>query len=328
MYHTPRPFDRALLLGLAMTACLGVTANAQNYPSKPIRILAPFPAGSGVDVVARTIATPLSAAWGQPVVVDNRPGANGLIACELVAHAVPDGYTLLLGNASTLAIAPSLYKQVPYNPVRDYAPITRIAASANILVVHPSVPARTVQQLIALAQAKPGTLNYASAGAGNSTHLSAELFKQLANVNLVHVPYKGTPQLITDLLSGQVQLSFTSLVSAIPHTKTGRLVALGVTGPQRAASLPDVPTISEAGVKGYEVTVWQGIVAPAKTPPAIIEKLNREIVRILQSAETRDRLAGQGLESAANQPEQFRAYIASEVAKWSSVIKSAGIIPE
>lgn len=327
--HRNRHFSvRVLALTVLGSIAVDASAQAQNYPSKPIRILAPFPAGSGVDVVARTISAPLAAAWGQPVVVDNRPGANGLIACEMAAKAIPDGYTLLLGNASTLAIAPSLYKQATYDPVKDYAPVTRIAGSANILVVHPSVPAKTVQQLIALAQAKPGSLNYASAGAGNSTHLSAELFRLMTNTNLVHVPYKGTPQLITDLLSGQVQLSFTSLVSAIPHIRTGKLVALGVTGPQRAASLPDVPTISEAGVKGYEVTVWQGVVAPAKTPQAIIDKLNREIVRILQAGETRDRLAVQGLESAANTPEQFRAYIAAEVAKWANVIRHAGIQPE
>jgi tripartite-type tricarboxylate transporter receptor subunit TctC len=314
-----------LPLGAVCAALISSAYAAESYPTKPIRVLAPFPAGSGVDIVARMIATPLSQALGHAVVVDNRPGAAGLIACELVANAPPDGYTLLLGNASTLAMAPSLYKKIGYDPVKSFAPITLIATSANVLVVHPSVAATSVSALIALAKAKPGQLNYGSAGSGNSTHLAAELFKLMAGVNLVHVPYKGTPQMLTDLLSGQIQLSFTSIVSGLPHIKQGRLRALGVTSLQRAASLPEVPTISESGLKGYELAVWQGIVAPARTPQSIITQLNREITRILQTPETRERLAAQGLEPAADTPEHFRSYIGTEVAKWAKVVKHAGI---
>lgn len=301
---------------------------AQDYPLRPIRVLAPFPAGSGVDVVARLIATPLAQSVGQAVVVDNRPGAAGKIACELAARAAPDGYTLLLGNASTLAMLPNLDKRVEFDPVKSFAPIALISSSANVLVVHPAVAATSVSALITLAKAKPGALNYGSAGAGNSTHLAAELFKLSAGVDLVHVPYKGTPPMITDLLSGRIQLSFTSLLSALPHVQQGRLRALGVTSVKRAASLPDVPTISEAGLKGYEMVVWQGILAPARTPQPIVARLNSEVVKILQTRETRERLAAQGLEPVGGTPAEFHAYIAAEVAKWAKVIKHAGITPE
>jgi tripartite-type tricarboxylate transporter receptor subunit TctC len=301
---------------------------AEAYPTRPVRIIAPFPAGSGVDIVARMVATPLAQAVGQPVVVDNRPGANGTIACDLAAKAAPDGYTLLLANASTLAMAPSLYKNVPYDPVKSFAPITLITTSANVLVVHPSLPASTTVAFIALAKARPGQLNYGSAGAGNSTHLAAELFRLMAGVELVHVPYKGTPPMLAELLTGQIQLTFTSLVSALPHVKQARLRALGVTSLKRAPSMPDVPTIHESGLKGYEVTVWQGIVAPARTPEALVSRLNAEVTRIVHSPETRERFLAQGLDPAAGKPAEFGAYIASDAAKWAKVIRHAGIQPE
>jgi len=301
---------------------------AQPYPSKPVRVLAPFPAGSGVDIVARMIGAPLSQAVGQTVVVDNRPGANGTIACELAAKSAPDGYTLLLGNASTLAMAPGLYPRIAYDPVKSFAPITLIAHSANVLVVHPSVPASSVPALIALAKGRPGQLNYGSAGSGNSTHLAAELFRLMAGVNIVHVPYKGTPPMLTELLAGQIQLSFTSLVSALPHIRQSRLRALGVTSLARAASLPELPTISESGLKGYEVTVWQGLVAPSGTRSAIVAELNRQVTVILRSPDLRERFATQGLDPAPGTPEQFAAYLATEVVKWTKVIKQAGIVPD
>jgi tripartite-type tricarboxylate transporter receptor subunit TctC len=313
----------ALAVLLALCA-----AWSQAYPTKPIRVLAPFPAGSGVDVVARMIGTPLGQNIGQPVVVDNRPGAAGRIACELAARAAPDGYTLLLGNASTLAMLPSLDKRVAFDPVKSFAPIALISSSANVLVVHASVGVTSVPALIALAKAKPRSLNYGSAGSGNSTHLAAELFKLTAGVDLVHVPYKGTPPMITDLITGQIQLSFTSILSALPHIQQGRLRPLGVTSLKRAASLPDVPTISEAGLKGYEMIVWQGLLAPANTPRAIVTRLNEEVVKILQMPETRERLTAQGLEPVGGTPEQFASYIASEAAKWSKVIRIAGITPD
>ena len=320
----------ASLLNITRSALLAVCALsagalAQTFPSKPVRILVPFPAGSGVDIIARMIGNPLAEAWGQAVVVDNRPGASGAIACELAAKAVPDGYTLLLGNASSLAMAPSLYAHVAYDPVKSFAPITLISSSANVLVVHPSLPAASITALIALAKAKPGQLTYGSGGSGSSPHLSGELFRSMTGVNLVHVPYKGTPQLITDLLGGQIHMSFTSLVSALPYIRQGRLRPLGVTSLTRAASLPELPTISEAGLKGYEVTVWQGMLAPAGTPLPVIEQLNAQIAKIVRSPETRERLAVQGLEPAYSKPAEFAAYIATEVVKWGKVIKQAGM---
>jgi tripartite-type tricarboxylate transporter receptor subunit TctC len=293
-----------------------------------VRILVPFPAGAGVDIVARMLGLPLTDVWGQAAVVDNRPGAGGTIACELAAKSAPDGYTLLLGNISTFAMAPSLYKKVNYDPVQSFAPITLVNTSANVLVAHPSVPATTTQALIALAKAKPGQINYASAGSGTSPHLAAELFKSMAGVDLVHVPYKGSPQALTDLLGGQTQIMFASLVSALPHIRQARLRALGVTSLKRAAALPDLPAISEAGLRGYDVSVWMGIVAPAGTPPAIIAQLNRQIAALLQSPDIRERLAVQGLEAASNSPAEFRTYIASEVRKWAVVIKQAGVVAD
>ncbi len=317
--------------GWAAAAVLAVataTAGAQPYPTRPVRILVPFPAGAGVDIVARMLGVPLTEIWGQPTVVDNRPGAGGTIACELAAKAAPDGYTLLLGNVSTFAMAPSLYKKVNYDPVRSFAPITLIDTSANVLVAHPGVPVTSTQALIALARAKPGQINYASAGSGTSPHLAAELFKSMAGVNLVHVPYKGSPQALTDLLGGQTQLMFASLVSALPHIRQARLRALGVTSLKRSSALPEVPSISESGLRGYDVSVWMGIVAPAGTPSALVAQLNRQIAAILQAPDIRERLAVQGLEAVSNSPAEFGSYIASEVGKWAAVIKQAGVVAD
>ena len=320
---------RAFALAVAATlAAAASEASAQAYPNRPVRILVPFPAGAGVDIVARMLGLPLTDLWGQATVVDNRPGAGGTIACELAAKSAPDGYTLLLGNISTFAMAPSLYKKVNYDPVQSFAPITLVNTSANVLVAHPSVPAATTQALIALAKSKPGQINYASAGSGTSPHLAAELFKSMAGVDLVHVPYKGSPQALTDLLGGQTQIMFASLVSALPHIRQARLRALGVTSLKRAAALPDLPAINEAGLRGYVVSVWMGIVAPAGTPPAIIAQLNRQIAALLQSPDIRERLAVQGLEAASNSPAEFRSYIASEVRKWAVVIKQAGVVAD
>ncbi len=320
---------RAFALAVAATLAAAASgSSAQSYPNRPVRILVPFPAGAGVDIVARMLGLPLTDVWGQAAVVDNRPGAGGTIACELAAKSSPDGYTLLLGNISTFAMAPTLYKKVNYDPVQSFAPITLVNMSANVLVAHPSVPATTTQALIALAKAKPGQINYASAGSGTSPHLAAELFKSMAGVDLVHVPYKGSPQALTDLLGGQTQIMFASLVSALPHIRQSRLRALGVTSLKRAAALPDLPAISEAGLRGYDVSVWMGIVAPAGTPPAIIAQLNRQIAALLQSPDIRERLAVQGLEAASKSPAEFRTYIASEVRKWAVVIKQAGVVAD
>jgi tripartite-type tricarboxylate transporter receptor subunit TctC len=320
----------ALLAWTAVVALAATSAGlvAQSYPNRPVRILVPFPAGAGVDIVARMIGQPLTEIWGQAAVVDNRPGAGGTIACELTAKAAPDGYTLLLGNISTFAMAPSLYKKINYDPVKSFAPITLVDTSANVLVVHPSVAATTTQALIALARARPGQINYASAGSGTSPHLAAELFKSMAGVDLVHVPYKGSPQALTDLLGGQTQIMFASLVSALPHIRQSRLRALGVTTLQRAAALPEVPTISESGLRGYDVAVWMGVVAPAGTPSGVITQLNRQIAAILQAPEVRERLAVQGLEAVTNSPAEFGIYIAAEVRKWAKVIQQAGVVAD
>ncbi len=320
-----------LVLSVAAVLVIAVlpqAAFAQAYPAKPVRILAPFPAGAGVDIVARMIGQPLAEQWGQAVVVDNRPGAGGTIACELVAKAVPDGHTLLLGNISTFAMAPSLYKKVNYDPVKSFAPITRVNTSTNILVVHPNVQAATTQAFIALAKARPGQINYASAGSGTSPHLAGELFKSMAGIDLVHVPYKGSPQALTDLLGGQTQAMFASLVSAIPHVRQNRLRALGMTALQRSAALPEVPTISESGLRGYDVSVWMGIAAPAGTPPAVIAQLNRQVAAILKTPDIREKLAAQGLEAVTDTPAEFTAYIAAEVPKWAKVIRQAGIVAD
>src|SRR3954469_23031270 len=315
----------AALALCASVVWLADPAIAQTFPHKPVRVLTPFPAGAGVDIVARMIGTPLAESWGQAVVVDNRPGAGGTISSEISAKAPPDGHTLLLGNVSTLAMAPSLYKKVTYDPVKSFAPITIVNTSTNILVVHPSVAATRTQALIALAKAKPGQINYASAGSGTSPHLAAELFKSMAGVELFQVPYKASPQALTDLLGGQTQIIFASLVSALPHVRQGRLRALGVTSLKRAAALPDVPAISESGLRGYDVSVWMGIVAPAATPAPVIAQLNRQIASILQLPDVRERLAVQGLEAITNSPAEFAGYIAAEVRKWSAVIRQAGV---
>lgn len=317
----------AAIAGVVLAAAES-DAQAQSYPNRPVRVLVPFPAGAGVDIVARMMGQPLTEVWSQAAVVDNRPGAGGTIACELAAKAAPDGYTLLLGNLSTFAMAPSLYKKVNYDPVRSFAPITLINTSANVLVAHPSVPATGTQALIALAKARPGQINYASAGSGTSPHLAAELFKSMAGVDLVHVPYKGSPQALTDLLGGQTQIMFASLVSALPHIRQGRLRALGVTSLKRAAALPELPSINESGLSGYDVSVWMGIVAPAATPPPVIAQLNQQIAVILQSPDIRGRLAVQGLEAVSNSPAEFGRYIATEVRKWAAVIKQAGVVAD
>ena len=321
-------FASRLIAAIACGYCACSADAADWRPDKPVRVLVPFPAGAGVDIVARMIGQPLTEVWGQAVVIDNRPGAGGTIACELAAKAAPDGHTLLLGNVSTLAMAPSLYKKVNYDPVKSFAPVTLVNTSANVLVVHPNVPAATTQALIALAKARPGQINYASAGSGTSPHLAAELFKSMAGINLVHVPYKGSPQALTDLLGGQTQLMFASLVSALPHIRQSRLRALGVTSLRRAAALPEVPAISEAGLRGYDVSVWQGVVAPAGTPPAVIAQLNRQIAAILQTPDIRERLAVQGLEAVTNTPRDFGNYIAAEVSKWAAVIRQAGVVAD
>lgn len=296
----------------------------QDYPTRPIRIVVPSSPGGGTDILARQIAQKLTERWGQQVIVDNRPGAGQMIGIELVAKAAPDGYTLVM-TATPLALNTVLYKKVPYDPVRDFAPISQVAAMPNIIVTHPALPARTIRELIALARSHPGQLVYASSGVGTGPHLSMELFLTMAGVKMGHVPYKGTNPGMIDTMAGQVQVLMSTLLPPLPHIKTGRLRALGVTSSKRVSSLREVPTIDEAGVPGYEVVGWYGIAAPANTPRDVINKLYSEIANILQSPETRDKLAADGAEPVGSTPEQFAAFIQSEIDKWSRVVKSSGI---
>ncbi|MEK7875755.1 MAG: tripartite tricarboxylate transporter substrate binding protein [Pseudomonadota bacterium] len=311
----------------AIAAALLVTGGAQaqpDYPAKPIRIVVPSSPGGGTDILARQIAPKLTERWGQQVVVDNRPGAGQMIGIELVAKAAPDGYTLVI-TATPLALNTVLYKKVPYDPVRDFAPISQVAAMPNMIVTHPSLPARNIRELIALAKARPGELVYASSGMGTGPHLSMELFLSMAAVKMGHVPYKGTNPGMIDTIAGQVPVLMSTLLPPLPHIKTGRLRPLGVTGTTRVVSLPDVPTVAESGVPGYEVVGWYGMAAPAHTPREVITKLHREIANILKSPDVREKLAADGAEPVGSTPEQFAAFIRSEIDKWGKVVKSAGI---
>jgi tripartite-type tricarboxylate transporter receptor subunit TctC len=312
-------------LAVAVCALIAIAAAAQDYPSRPLRFIVPFTAGGGGDLIIREVAQRLTARLGQTVVVDNRAGAGGSLGTEIVAHAAPDGLTLLMANVAPMAINVSVYKKLNYDPVKDFAPITLLASFPNILVLHPSVPATNLPQLIALARTKPGQLTYASAGAGSTTQLAAEFFKSRANIDLIHVPYKGGGAALIDLVAGQVTLYFSSLPAALPLVRSNRLRALGVTGLARALAAPEVPTIAESGFPGFEAVTWIGAVAPAGTPRAIVTRLNGELVEIMQAADMREKMIAQGAEPMTNTPEHFAAYIKSEIVKWAAVVKQAGI---
>jgi tripartite-type tricarboxylate transporter receptor subunit TctC len=299
------------------------TGSGHAYPAKSIRVIAGFPPGSGADITARLIGARLNDTLGQQVVVDNRPGAGSNIAAELAAKSPPDGYTLFIGTVAN-TINATLYSKLPFDFVRDFAPVALTTATPNVLVVHPSVPAKSVRELIALAKSRPGQLNFASAGVGTAPHLSGELFKVMAGVNLVHIPYKGSPPAVTDLLAGEVTLMFSPSSTVIPHVKSGRLRALAVTTVTRLPSLPELPTVAESGLKGYETITWFGFVAPAKTPPSIITRLNADIVKVLAIPEVRHQFAVQGIETLGGSPERFADYIRDEIAKWARVIKLSG----
>ena len=315
-----------MILACAHAGFVQAADPAAAYPAKPIRFIVGFTPGGTSDVVARLLAVKLAETWAQPLVVDNRPGAGGNLAIELVARSAPDGYTLLCASSS-FSIIPSLNRELSYNPIRDFAPVTLATSAPYLLVLHPAVPAQTVKELIGLAKAQPGKLNYASAGAGSTLHLAGELFKSLAGVDIVHVPYKGATG-ITDLIAGAVQLSFAGLPQTLPHVKAGRLKALAVTTSRRAAALPELPTIAEAGVPNYEVDPWYGVIAPAATPRAIIERLHAAFARALAAPDVREKFMLQGLESRASTPAEFAALIKNEIAKWSKVVREAGIRAE
>jgi tripartite-type tricarboxylate transporter receptor subunit TctC len=318
--------SRGIALLIAML-CFAAPVLAQSYPSKPIRIVVPYPPGGFNDTLGRTLAAKFSEAWGQPAVVENKPGANTVIGVDYVAKSAPDGYTLLV-VAFPFAVTPSLLKNMPYDTVKDFAPVILAAQSPNLLVVHPSLPVKTVGELIAAAKAKPGTLSYASTGNGSSNHISMELFKSLAGVQILHIPYKGSGPAVSDLLGGQVQLMFDNTPNVLPHVKAGKLRALGSSGPTRSPMTPDVPTVAEAGVAGYDVMVWFGLVAPAGTPREVVDKLNAEVRKILAMPDVRERFLAQGVEPLGSTPEQFGEHIREQMAKWGKVVRDAGVKAE
>jgi tripartite-type tricarboxylate transporter receptor subunit TctC len=306
-------------------AAFAALAHAQApYPSKPIRLVVPFPAGGTTDILARAVAQRLTETMGQPVVVDNRAGAGGNIGADTVAKAAPDGYTLLMGTVGTHAINASLYAKMPYDHVRDFAPIILVAGVPNVLVVTPALPVNSVQELIAYGKANPGKLNFASSGNGTSIHLSAELFKTMTGVQMAHVPYKGSAPALVDLAGGQVQLMFDNLPSSLALIKGGKLKALAVTSAQRSAALPDVPTVAESGLAGFEASSWFGLLAPAGTPKDIIAKLNGEVAKWLATPEAKEKLAAQGAIPAGRSPDDFMRHIAAETVKWQKVVKESG----
>lgn len=312
------------LSGTVLLFCVMLSAVAQKYPDKPIRLIVPFPAGGPLDNVARPFAPRLADALGQPIIVDNRPGAGGAIGAGIVAKAPADGYTLLWGSAGPVAINVSLYRNTPYNPVKDFAPVTQTAATQIILVLNAAMPPQTVKELIAYAKARPGQINYASPGNGTSPHLAMELFKHMAGINLLHVPYKGGPLAMTDLLAGRAALMFIALSSALPHVNSGKLKALAVATPRRAAAMPELPSMSEAGVPGYDASSWHGVLAPAGTPRTVIAHLNAALLQVLRNPEVRSAMLLQGAEPVGGTPEQFGTYIRAEIAKWATVIKVSG----
>jgi len=315
-----------LLRAAVAAACAGAAAvaGAQGYPSKPVRLIVPYPPGGGTDIFARLVGAKLSDALGQPFVIEQRPGAAGVIGADAAAKSVPDGYTIVIGQASNLAINASLMKKLPYDPVRDFAPITRVAMSPNLLVVHPSLPVRSVKDLVALAKARPGAINYASAGNGSPGHLAAEYFRKIAKIDVVHIPYKGATPAMLDVIAGHVSYYFTSPVSAQPYVAAGRLRQVAVTSAKRFPPLPDVPAIAEAGYKDIDMVAWWGLLAPAGTPADIVNRLHGAAVKALNAPEFKDRLASQGAMVYTDTPAEFAAYIKSEIANWGKVVAASG----
>lgn len=301
-----------------------VNVSAQTYPNKAIRLIVAYPPGGGADIVARILGQKLSENLGQPVVIDNRSGAAGIIGTELAAKAPPDGYTLIMGTNATHCIFVSLYQKLPYDPVKDFAPVTNVVAVTNVLVVNPSVPAKSVKELITLAKSKPGQLNYASGGSGSNAHLAVELFKIMAGIDIEHLPYKGVAPAVTDLLAGRVHMMISNMPPVVPHVKSGKLRALATTGTARSTAMPDLPTVAEAGLPGYESDLWWGVLAPAGTPKTIVTKLNSEIVKILRMPDVKERLSSMGAEPIGDVPEAFATTIKADIQKWAKVVKESG----
>ena len=301
---------------------------AANYPSKAVRFIAPFPPGGSTDLLARLVAQRLTEAWGQQVIVENRGGAGGTIGVELAARAAPDGYTIVMGHVGTFGFNPTLYPKLPYDAIKDFAPITVLATVPNGMAVHPSLPVKTARDFVALAKAKPGELLYASGGSGSASHLAGEYFKLLTKIDMVHVPYKGTGPAMISMISGQTTMTITGMVALMPHVKSGRLKLLGVATMKRLSILPEIPTINESGVPGYDANQWYGVLTQAAVPRDIVMKLNADIVKVLARADVKDRLAADGAEAVANTTEQFAAHIKAEIARWAPVVKASGAKPD
>lgn len=317
----------AALLSATNALSQGGPSSDSAYPTRPVRIIVPLTAGGPTDLLARIVSQQLSEKLGQPVIIENRPGGGSNIGADIVAKATPDGYTLFMGTSGPLSINASLYSKLAFNPATDFAPIALIASAPFVVATHPSLPVKSVKELIALARSKPGQLNY-GAVSGSAAHLATELFKSMAGVDMVHIAYKGAAPATTDLLAGQIQLSFASTPGVMPSVKAGKLTALAVTSAKRTTQLPQVPTLAESGLPGYEASVWYGLVAPAKTPQAIIVRLNTEINKILMDPNTRQSLMANDFEPAGSTPEQFDAYMKSETVKWAKVVKSSGAKPD
>jgi tripartite-type tricarboxylate transporter receptor subunit TctC len=315
-----------LLAAMAMPAL--AAENAQSYPSKPIRLVVPFTPGGSTDILARVIGIKLTEAWGKQVVIDNRPGAGGNIGVDLVAKSPPDGYTLVMGHIGTFGVNPTLYPKLPYDPIKDFQPITLVALVPNMLSVNPALPAKSVKELIALAKAKPGTINFGSGGNGSAAHLAGEYFKLMSKTEITHIPYRGTSPAVTDLIAGQIQMIITGVPPTLNFVKTGKLRALAVATSKRLALLPDLPTIAEAGVPGYEATQWYGVLTPAGTPKPIVAKLNAEMAKAIKGPDVREKLAADAAEPVGNSPDEFGAFIKKEIARWAPVVKASGARPE
>ena len=313
-------WTRGVLLAFAVIV-VALPVHAQNYPVRPVRMIVPFSPGGATDVPARILAQRLSEAFGHQIVIDNRPGAGGVLGADAVAKAPPDGYTLLL-TATTHVISASLYKKLPYDAIRDFAPVMLIGSGPNVLTVHPSLPAKNVRELIALAKARPGKIDYASSGNGSSQHLFGALFMSLADIRMMHIPYKGSAPATTDLIAGQVSVGFPGIALVLPHTKAGRLRALAVTSAERSKAMPDVPSIAEAGVPGYAATLWLGLLAPRGTPPQIVQKLFDEIAKLLRQPEVESAYLATGTDVTISNPEQFGLFVKAEYDKWAKVIKA------
>jgi tripartite-type tricarboxylate transporter receptor subunit TctC len=312
-------------LAASALAAAAFAAQAQPWPAKPVRLVVPYPPGGPVDVSARLLAAPLQAALGQPVLVENKPGAGGNIGADFVAKSAPDGYTLVMGAIATHAINPALYANFPYDPLKDFRHVTLVVQVPNVLIVNNDVPARSVKQLVALAKERPGRLDFASGSTGSTGHLAGELFKQMTGTYMVHIPYKGAPPAVADLMAGRVHLMFDNQASALPNVKAGKVRALAVTTLKRSSFLPELPTLDESGLKGFDMTTWWGVMAPAKTPPAVVERLSAEILKAMDAPEVKDRLRNMGSEPpAVRTPEAFTAFVAAELKTYAALVKRSG----